>query len=55
MPQLNPSPWLFVMLFGWAAFLLSVPHKVIAFSFCIDASPPTLDKQEMQSWNWPWH
>nr|QUJ18296.1 ATP synthase protein 8 [Chromis nigrura] len=55
MPQLNPSPWFYIMVLGWTAFLLCVPHKVIAFSYCTDSSTPTLDEQEKPIWIWPWH
>nr|QUJ18300.1 ATP synthase protein 8 [Chromis vanderbilti] len=54
MPQLNPAPWFYIMVLAWTAFLVCVPHKVIAFSYSIDSSTPSSDEQEKLNWNWPW-
>nr|ATL15915.1 ATP synthase F0 subunit 8 [Johnius distinctus] len=54
MPQLNPSPWLAIMLFSWMTFLIILPPKIMAHVY---PNEPTLrDSGEFKTgiWNWPW-
>nr|YP_010956761.1 ATP synthase F0 subunit 8 [Menticirrhus littoralis]WMY89867.1 ATP synthase F0 subunit 8 [Menticirrhus littoralis] len=54
MPQLNPSPWLAILIFSWMTFLVIIPPKVLAHTF---PNEPTLQSTEtfnMGTWNWPW-
>nr|YP_008593682.1 ATP synthase F0 subunit 8 [Peprilus triacanthus]WNH18803.1 ATP synthase F0 subunit 8 [Peprilus burti]WNH37183.1 ATP synthase F0 subunit 8 [Peprilus triacanthus]BAN83676.1 ATPase subunit 8 [Peprilus triacanthus]BAW88968.1 ATPase subunit 8 [Peprilus burti] len=55
MPQLNPGPWLAILLFSWSIFLIIVTPKVMAHTF---PNMPTLQstkKPKGESWDWPWH
>nr|YP_009572113.1 ATP synthase F0 subunit 8 [Johnius borneensis]QBI38037.1 ATP synthase F0 subunit 8 [Johnius borneensis] len=54
MPQLNPSPWLAIMLFSWMTFLIIVLPKIMAH---LHPNEPVLrdsGKFETGIWNWPW-
>nr|WNH22782.1 ATP synthase F0 subunit 8 [Yarrella blackfordi] len=54
MPQLNPAPWLAILVFSWLVFLTIIPPKILAHTF---PNEPTLDTEETKTepWNWPWH
>nr|YP_003345389.1 ATP synthase F0 subunit 8 [Myroconger compressus]BAI53228.1 ATPase subunit 8 [Myroconger compressus] len=55
MPQLDPSPWFFILLFSWAVFLLIIPTKIMAFTFSNKPNPQTTKSTKPNPWNWPWH
>nr|YP_009642535.1 ATP synthase F0 subunit 8 [Psittacula derbiana]YP_009721068.1 ATP synthase F0 subunit 8 [Psittacula alexandri]QCG69029.1 ATP synthase F0 subunit 8 [Psittacula derbiana]QGM79866.1 ATP synthase F0 subunit 8 [Psittacula alexandri] len=54
MPQLNPNPWLFIMILSWLTFSLIIQPKILAFT---PTNPPT-NKTPMTTknspWTWPW-
>nr|YP_009707746.1 ATP synthase F0 subunit 8 [Grammatobothus polyophthalmus]QES95364.1 ATP synthase F0 subunit 8 [Grammatobothus polyophthalmus] len=55
MPQLNPAPWLMILLFSWLVFLTIVPNKVMMYT-----SPNEITTQDEKLlgknlWNWPWY
>nr|YP_010960261.1 ATP synthase F0 subunit 8 [Sternoptyx obscura]WNG77901.1 ATP synthase F0 subunit 8 [Sternoptyx obscura]WNH23158.1 ATP synthase F0 subunit 8 [Sternoptyx obscura] len=54
MPQLDPAPWLSILLFTWLVFMAIIPSKVLGHEF---PNEPTLntEKVKTKSWNWPWH
>nr|YP_007024986.1 ATP synthase F0 subunit 8 [Herpele squalostoma]ADR03273.1 ATP synthase F0 subunit 8 [Herpele squalostoma] len=53
MPQLNPSPWLMIMLSSWLILLTAMFTKIISHK-------PTNDihtehhKKHSTPWTWPW-
>nr|NP_008729.1 ATP synthase F0 subunit 8 [Smithornis sharpei]AAD32518.1 ATPase 8 [Smithornis sharpei] len=54
MPQLNPNPWLFIMLTSWVTFSLILQPKLTLF---IPTNPPstkTSTTMKPSPWNWPW-
>nr|YP_001650844.1 ATP synthase F0 subunit 8 [Oostethus brachyurus]BAF74981.1 ATPase subunit 8 [Oostethus brachyurus] len=55
MPQLNPAPWLAILLFSWAVLATVVPLKVLSHKF--PNNPTHVETKTLQSklWNWPWH
>nr|ACN11787.1 ATP synthase subunit 8 [Cephalocassis melanochir] len=55
MPQLNPTPWLAILVFSWLVFLTVIPPKILNHTFTNDIT--TLSTKDLQSdtWNWPWH
>nr|ACN11895.1 ATP synthase subunit 8 [Potamosilurus latirostris] len=55
MPQLNPAPWLAILVFSWLIFLTVIPPKILNHTFTNDI--PTLSTENLKSdtWNWPWH
>nr|ACN11733.1 ATP synthase subunit 8 [Plicofollis cf. polystaphylodon RB-2009] len=55
MPQLNPAPWLAILMFSWLVFLTVIPPKILNHTFTNDVT--TLDTENLKSdtWNWPWH
>nr|YP_010335488.1 ATP synthase F0 subunit 8 [Conger erebennus]AKH60649.1 ATPase subunit 8 [Conger japonicus]UNH92406.1 ATP synthase F0 subunit 8 [Conger erebennus] len=55
MPQLNPTPWLAILVFSWAAFLIILPTKVISHTFTNEPNPQKAKKPELETWNWPWY
>nr|YP_010956540.1 ATP synthase F0 subunit 8 [Equetus lanceolatus]WMY89633.1 ATP synthase F0 subunit 8 [Equetus lanceolatus] len=54
MPQLNPSPWLTIMIFSWLTFLIILPPKIMAHTFPNEAAPQSTEKSSTTAWNWPW-
>nr|AAP75325.1 ATP synthase 8 [Chrysiptera glauca]AAP75327.1 ATP synthase 8 [Chrysiptera glauca] len=54
MPQLNPSPWFFILVFSWLIFLLIIPAKVAAHVFPNELVPQTMKKMTTEPWAWPW-
>nr|YP_009227672.1 ATP synthase F0 subunit 8 [Locustella pryeri]AHL16634.1 ATP synthase F0 subunit 8 [Locustella pryeri]BCD55509.1 ATP synthase subunit 8 [Locustella pryeri pryeri] len=53
MPQLNPNPWLFIMLISWLTFSLIIQPKLLSF---VSTNPPS-NKTSIPSttpWTWPW-
>nr|YP_010335529.1 ATP synthase F0 subunit 8 [Leiognathus brevirostris]UNI91568.1 ATP subunit 8 [Leiognathus brevirostris]BAQ20829.1 ATPase subunit 8 [Nuchequula nuchalis] len=58
MPQLNPSPWLSILVFSWLVFLTILPLKVTAHIYPNEPAPQTAqttDTLKTESWTWPWH
>nr|YP_010257617.1 ATP synthase F0 subunit 8 [Jaydia carinatus]QKV48961.1 ATP synthase F0 subunit 8 [Jaydia carinatus]QVY58575.1 ATP synthase F0 subunit 8 [Jaydia carinatus] len=55
MPQLNPAPWLMILVFSWLVFLTVIPPKIIAHSFPNEPTSQAAQKPKTESWNWPWH
>nr|YP_009434353.1 ATPase subunit 8 [Odontobutis haifengensis]ATE80923.1 ATPase subunit 8 [Odontobutis haifengensis] len=54
MPQLNPAPWLMILMFTWLVFTTILPPKLLSH-----ITPNKLTQQSTQSpktehWNWPW-
>nr|YP_006073324.1 ATP synthase F0 subunit 8 [Argyrosomus japonicus]YP_009112217.1 ATP synthase F0 subunit 8 [Argyrosomus amoyensis]YP_009245074.1 ATP synthase F0 subunit 8 [Nibea miichthioides]YP_010949764.1 ATP synthase F0 subunit 8 [Totoaba macdonaldi]AFG17328.1 ATP synthase F0 subunit 8 [Argyrosomus japonicus]AIY56543.1 ATP synthase F0 subunit 8 [Argyrosomus amoyensis]ALC75042.1 ATP synthase F0 subunit 8 [Argyrosomus japonicus]AMR73877.1 ATP synthase F0 subunit 8 [Nibea miichthioides]WMI35603.1 ATP syn len=54
MPQLNPSPWLAIMVFSWLTFLIIIPPKIMAHIFPNEPTPQSTEKSKTETWNWPW-
>nr|QTA72797.1 ATP synthase F0 subunit 8 [Ara macao] len=54
MPQLNPSPWLFIMITSWFALSLIFQPKTLSFT---PTNPPinkTSAATKNHPWTWPW-
>nr|YP_009943891.1 ATP synthase F0 subunit 8 [Sakesphorus luctuosus]QOD95722.1 ATP synthase F0 subunit 8 [Sakesphorus luctuosus] len=54
MPQLNPSPWFFIMLISWLAFSLVMQPKLLSFMSTNPPSNKATHITKTPSWNWPW-
>nr|YP_009943813.1 ATP synthase F0 subunit 8 [Tachuris rubrigastra]QOD95644.1 ATP synthase F0 subunit 8 [Tachuris rubrigastra] len=54
MPQLNPSPWFFIMLISWYTFSFLLQPKIILFTPTNSPSNKELTTMKTTSWNWPW-
>nr|YP_007624635.1 ATP synthase F0 subunit 8 [Tachycineta bicolor]ADI46456.1 ATP synthase 8 [Tachycineta bicolor]AEX37366.1 ATP synthase F0 subunit 8 [Tachycineta bicolor] len=54
MPQLNPTPWFFIMLISWLTFSLLIQPKVLTFLSTNPPSNKTLTTPTTPSWTWPW-
>nr|AYW04009.1 ATP synthase F0 subunit 8 [Anomaloglossus baeobatrachus] len=53
MPQLDPSPWFFVLFSSWAIFLIFSTLKISKFTFLND--PSTSSRKDVNKpWTWPW-
>nr|YP_009239708.1 ATP synthase F0 subunit 8 [Plotosus lineatus]AKU36807.1 ATP synthase subunit 8 [Plotosus japonicus]AMM05987.1 ATP synthase F0 subunit 8 [Plotosus lineatus]BAK42502.1 ATPase subunit 8 [Plotosus japonicus] len=55
MPQLNPAPWLTILLFSWLIFLTVLPNKVLNHSLTNEVTMLSTKKLELHTWNWPWY
>nr|YP_009130428.1 ATP synthase F0 subunit 8 [Trichogaster fasciata]AJW77533.1 ATP synthase F0 subunit 8 [Trichogaster fasciata] len=55
MPQLNPSPWLAILIFSWLVFLLIIPPKIMAHISPNEPALKSTEKSLTESWTWPWH
>nr|AKE50238.1 ATP synthase subunit 8 [Amazilia cyanura] len=54
MPQLNPSPWLFIMIMSWLTFSLIIQPKLLSFTPTNTPLEKTSTSTETTSWPWPW-
>nr|YP_008999633.1 ATP synthase F0 subunit 8 [Necturus beyeri]ACU00356.1 ATP synthase F0 subunit 8 [Necturus beyeri] len=54
MPQLNPSPWLFILLVSWLVYLLIIMPKISKMTLPNDPTIMEVIKDKPQPWNWPW-
>nr|YP_010000538.1 ATP synthase F0 subunit 8 [Neodrepanis coruscans]QOD96437.1 ATP synthase F0 subunit 8 [Neodrepanis coruscans] len=54
MPQLNPSPWLYIMLTSWFAFSMILQPKILTFTTTNPPSTKTSTTTTPSPWNWPW-
>nr|QUJ18452.1 ATP synthase protein 8 [Neopomacentrus sororius] len=54
MPQLDPAPWLNILLLSWFIFLTVVPLKVVSHTFPNDATVLPADYLASEAWAWPW-
>nr|YP_008757837.1 ATP synthase F0 subunit 8 [Isurus oxyrinchus]AGQ46254.1 ATP synthase F0 subunit 8 [Isurus oxyrinchus]AXJ93369.1 ATP synthase F0 subunit 8 [Isurus oxyrinchus]UEN66650.1 ATP synthase F0 subunit 8 [Isurus oxyrinchus]UEN66663.1 ATP synthase F0 subunit 8 [Isurus oxyrinchus]WNH19427.1 ATP synthase F0 subunit 8 [Isurus oxyrinchus] len=54
MPQLNPHPWLIILLFSWMIFLIVLPKKVMNHLFTNHPTLKSAEKSKPAPWNWPW-
>ncbi|YP_238285.1 ATP synthase F0 subunit 8 (mitochondrion) [Scleropages formosus] len=55
MPQLNPSPWLLILLFSWLILLTTVFPKIMRHRFTNEPATQATKKHHPTPWNWPWH
>nr|WNH22041.1 ATP synthase F0 subunit 8 [Sparisoma chrysopterum] len=55
MPQLNPSPWLAILIISWMIFLSVVPKKVLSRIFPNDPASQRALHSKTDPWSWPWH
>nr|BAH59017.1 ATPase subunits 8 [Gymnarchus niloticus]BAJ54289.1 ATPase subunits 8 [Gymnarchus niloticus] len=55
MPQLNPSPWLPVLIFSWLTFLIILPPKIMKHNLLSEPTQPTTKEYLTTPWIWPWH
>nr|YP_009255978.1 ATP synthase F0 subunit 8 [Syngnathus typhle]ANF05036.1 ATP synthase subunit 8 [Syngnathus typhle] len=55
MPQLNPSPWLLILMFSWLVFTTVIPPKVASHMTPNDPNPQNADIPKMTPWAWQWH
>nr|YP_004347617.1 ATP synthase F0 subunit 8 [Omegophora armilla]BAK10033.1 ATPase subunit 8 [Omegophora armilla] len=55
MPQLNPAPWLLIMLFSWFVFLTFLPPKIMAHTFPNEPTPQNTQALKTKPWTWTWH
>nr|YP_007624648.1 ATP synthase F0 subunit 8 [Tachycineta thalassina]AEX37379.1 ATP synthase F0 subunit 8 [Tachycineta thalassina] len=54
MPQLNPTPWFFIMLISWLTFSLLIQPKILTFLSTNPPSSKALTTPTTPSWTWPW-
>nr|WNH20741.1 ATP synthase F0 subunit 8 [Moolgarda engeli]WNH21352.1 ATP synthase F0 subunit 8 [Moolgarda engeli] len=55
MPQLDPKPWLFILVLSWSIFIAFVPPKVLAYIFPNEPTHQQTKNTKASSWDWPWH
>nr|QNS38190.1 ATP synthase F0 subunit 8 [Apaloderma vittatum] len=54
MPQLNPNPWLFIMLLSWLTFTSIIQPKLLSFLPTNPPSNKTSSTHKTSPWTWPW-
>nr|CBX53536.1 ATPase subunit 8 [Lucifuga sp. MFP 18.000396] len=54
MPQLNPSPWLAILVFSWLVFTTVIPLKILAHTFPNEPTSQNVKTPKTEPWNWPW-
>nr|ABX46780.1 ATPase subunit 8 [Batrachoseps gabrieli] len=54
MPQLNPSPWLFIFIMSWMIYLIILIPKVGNLKMLNEPMTPDTSVSTTQPWNWPW-
>nr|AAM98445.1 ATPase subunit 8 [Myiarchus oberi]AAM98447.1 ATPase subunit 8 [Myiarchus oberi]AAM98449.1 ATPase subunit 8 [Myiarchus oberi]AAM98451.1 ATPase subunit 8 [Myiarchus oberi]AAM98453.1 ATPase subunit 8 [Myiarchus oberi] len=54
MPQLNPTPWFFIMLTSWLIFSFILQPKILLFISTNLPSNKTPSTMKTSPWNWPW-
>nr|WNH38421.1 ATP synthase F0 subunit 8 [Schismorhynchus labialis] len=55
MPQLNPAPWLMILLFAWMVLVTFLPTKVMGYIYSWSPKTKSTKKQKPKSWSWPWY
>nr|YP_010585313.1 ATP synthase F0 subunit 8 [Prototroctes maraena]UZX49241.1 ATP synthase F0 subunit 8 [Prototroctes maraena]WJQ22691.1 ATP synthase F0 subunit 8 [Prototroctes maraena] len=54
MPQLNPAPWLAILVFTWVIYLTVIPPKILGHIFPNDPAAEAPYQLVFESWTWPW-
>nr|YP_009155398.1 ATP synthase F0 subunit 8 [Florisuga mellivora]AIY56530.1 ATP synthase F0 subunit 8 [Florisuga mellivora] len=54
MPQLNPNPWLYIMIMSWLTFSLIIQPKLLSFTPTNTPSESLMTPTKTPSWSWPW-
>nr|YP_009107918.1 ATP synthase F0 subunit 8 [Melamprosops phaeosoma]AIU45212.1 ATP synthase F0 subunit 8 [Melamprosops phaeosoma] len=54
MPQLNPAPWLFIMIISWFTFSLIIQPKILTFVSMNPLSNKPPIAPSTTPWTWPW-
>nr|YP_009111924.1 ATP synthase F0 subunit 8 [Egretta sacra]AHN95809.1 ATP synthase F0 subunit 8 [Egretta sacra] len=54
MPQLNPSPWFFILLMSWSVFSLIIQPKLLSFATTNPPSTKPKVTPKTTPWAWPW-
>nr|YP_009941700.1 ATP synthase F0 subunit 8 [Inimicus japonicus]QOC70771.1 ATP synthase F0 subunit 8 [Inimicus japonicus]UOA66678.1 ATP synthase F0 subunit 8 [Inimicus japonicus] len=55
MPQLNPTPWLMILVASWLIFLTIIPTKIMAHNYPNEPTLQSAEKPKTQPWSWPWY
>nr|YP_010126029.1 ATP synthase F0 subunit 8 [Hippocampus nalu]QKV49102.1 ATP synthase F0 subunit 8 [Hippocampus nalu] len=55
MPQLNPTPWLAILLFTWLMFSTMIPPKVMSCKQINEPNLLTVKMVKATPWNWKWY
>nr|ALD50850.1 ATP synthase F0 subunit 8 [Sander vitreus] len=55
MPQLNPTPWLAILVFTWLVFLIIIPTKVMAHAYPNEPATQSTEKPKKEAWTWSWY
>nr|YP_010042813.1 ATP synthase F0 subunit 8 [Amyda cartilaginea]AQY56286.1 ATP synthase F0 subunit 8 [Amyda cartilaginea]QPC56546.1 ATP synthase F0 subunit 8 [Amyda cartilaginea] len=53
MPQLNPNPWLYILLITWLTYTLIYQPKITSF---LQTNNIIYNHKSLNThpWNWPW-
>nr|WNH21079.1 ATP synthase F0 subunit 8 [Symphysanodon typus] len=54
MPQLNPAPWFFILVYAWMMFLIILPTKVMSHEYPNEPTPQSAKALQTKPWDWPW-
>nr|ADW93242.1 ATPase 8 [Subdoluseps bowringii]AEA37820.1 ATP synthase F0 subunit 8 [Subdoluseps bowringii] len=54
MPQLNPAPWLLILILSWVTLLFLFKTKTTNATALNPTTAADLKADKMNPWNWPW-
>nr|YP_010230728.1 ATP synthase F0 subunit 8 [Cacatua alba]QSV10405.1 ATP synthase F0 subunit 8 [Cacatua alba] len=54
MPQLNPNPWLSIMIMTWLTLSLIIQPKMLPFTPTNPPTNKTTLTTKTNPWTWPW-
>nr|NP_008781.1 ATP synthase F0 subunit 8 [Plestiodon egregius]AEA37822.1 ATP synthase F0 subunit 8 [Plestiodon egregius]BAA79214.1 ATPase subunit 8 [Plestiodon egregius lividus] len=54
MPQLNPAPWLLILLLSWTVLMFIFKTKTLSSTPHNTPTAPDLLTHHTTPWNWPW-
>nr|YP_010591619.1 ATP synthase F0 subunit 8 [Batagur dhongoka]WAB51613.1 ATP synthase F0 subunit 8 [Batagur dhongoka] len=54
MPQLNLDPWLLILSFSWAAYILILQPKILSHLSTNNPTNKNNKTSVSNPWTWPW-
>nr|YP_009059831.1 ATP synthase F0 subunit 8 [Citharoides macrolepidotus]BAP58916.1 ATPase subunit 8 [Citharoides macrolepidotus] len=55
MPQLNPTPWLFIFLLSWVTFVFIIIPQTTTYTFPNEPTPLSTKALNPELWQWLWY
>nr|ABY73868.1 ATPase 8 [Petrosaurus mearnsi] len=55
MPQLNPSPWFFILTMTWTVLMIIFLNKTLTMLHPNTPTESYLETKHLFPWTWPWY